>query len=79
MFSHVTTRTRRTRRTRTSPNFTLQEGSIGLYLREGEKVGVRKVSGGCLEGVWKVSGRCLEDVWKVSVRRKFLGLKFFWD
>ena len=23
----------------------------GLYLREGEKVGVWKVSGGCLEGV----------------------------
>ena len=58
MFSHVTTRT-------TSPNFTLQEGSIGLYLREGEKVGVRKVSGGCLEGVWKVSGGCLKGVWRV--------------
>ena len=60
LFSHVT-RTRRTR-TRTSPNFILHEGSIGLYLREGEKVGVRKVSGGCLGGVWKVSGRCLEGV-----------------
>ena len=62
LFSHVTSTTRRTRRTRTSPNFTLQEGSIGLYLREGEKVGVRNVSGGCLEGVWKVSGRCLGGV-----------------
>ena len=47
LFSHVTTTRTRTRRTRTSPNFTLQEGSIGLYLREGERVGVRKVSGGC--------------------------------
>ena len=65
LFSHVTTRTRR-RRTRTSPNFTLQEGSIGLYLREGERVGVRKVSGGCLVVVWWVSGGCLVGVWKVS-------------
>ena len=61
LFSHVTTRT-------TSPNFTLQEGSIGLYLREGESVGVLKVSGGCLEGVWKVFERCLEGIWKVSGR-----------
>ena len=70
LFSHVT-RTRRTTRRRTSPNFTVQEGSICLYLREGERVTVRKVSGGCLEGVWKVSGRCLEGV-------NFLGPNFFW-
>ena len=44
------------------------KGTIGLYLREGEWVGVRKVSGGCLEGVCKLSGRCLEGVWKVSGR-----------
>ena len=37
----------------------------GLYLREGEMVGVLKVSGGCPEGVWRVSGRYLEGVWKV--------------
>ena len=64
MFSHVTTRTR----TRTSPNFTLQEGFTGLYIREGERVGVRKVSGRCLEGIWKVSGRYLDGVWKVFGR-----------
>ena len=40
------------RTTTTSPNFTLQEGIIGLYLREGERVGSRKVSGRCLEGVF---------------------------
>ena len=72
----------------TSPNFTLQEGIIGLYLREGERVGSRKVSGRCLEGVWKVSGRCLEGVWKVfgrclegvwkvSGRCKFFGTQIF--
>ena len=44
------------------------KGTIGLYLRLGEWVGVRKVSGGCLEGVCKLSGRCLEGVWKVSGR-----------
>ena len=65
MFWPVTTRTT-TRRRRTSPNFTSPEGSTGLYIREGERVGVRKVSGGCLEGVWKMSGRCLEGVWNVS-------------
>ena len=64
------------------------KGTIGLYLRLGEWVGVRKVSGGCLEGVcklsgrclegiWKVSGRCLEDVWKVSGRCKFFGTQIF--
>ena len=31
-----------------------------------ERVGVRKVSGRCLEGVWRVSGNCLEGVWNVS-------------
>ena len=67
LFSHVT-RTRRTRRRRTPPNFTLQEGFTGLYIREGERVGVRRVSGRYLEGVWRVSGRCLEGVWKVSGR-----------
>ena len=65
LFSHVTRRTRRT-----SPNFTLQEGFTGLYIREGERVGVRKVSGRCLEGIWKVSGRYLKGVWKVQI---------FWD
>ena len=89
LFSHVTRTRTRTRRTRTtSPDFTLQEGSIGLYLREGEKVGVwkvsgrylegvSKVSGRCLEGVWKVSGSCLEGVWEVSGRCKFFETQIF--
>ena len=37
MFSNVTTTTRIT------PNFTLQNWYIGLYLSEGERMGVRKV------------------------------------
>ena len=53
------------------------KGTIGLYLREGEWVGVRKVSGGCLEGVCKLSGRCLEGVWKVSGGCKFCGTLHF--
>ena len=54
LFSNVTTRTRRRRRT--TPNLTLQNWYIGLYLRDGERMGVWKVFGGCLEGVWKVFG-----------------------
>ena len=38
------------------PHLTLQKGSTGVYLRERERIGIRKLSGGCLEGVWKVSG-----------------------
>ena len=35
---------------------------------EGERLGVWKGSGRCLEGVWKISGGCLDGVWKVSGR-----------
>ena len=43
LFSNVTART--------STSFTLKEGSIGLYFKEGERVGVLMVSGRCLIGV----------------------------
>ena len=33
------------------PNFTLQNWYIGLYLSEGERMGVRKVLEVCLEGI----------------------------
>ena len=40
-------------------------GPTGLLFVEGKRLGIWKISGGCLDGVWKVSGRCLEGVWKV--------------
>ena len=58
MISNVTTRT--------PTNFTLKKGSIGLYFKEGEMVGVLMVSGRCLIGVWKLAGRCLIGGLKVS-------------
>ena len=59
MFYNVTTRA--------PTNFTLKKGSIGLYFKEGERVGVLMVSGRCLIGVWKLAGGCLiglKGVWK---------------
>ena len=58
MFSNVTTRT--------PTNFTLKKGSIGLFFKEGERVGVLMVSDRCLEVGWKVSDRCLKGVLKVT-------------
>ena len=51
---------------RTPTNFTLKKGSIGLYFKEGERVGVLMVSDRCLEVGWKVSDRCLKGVLKVT-------------
>ena len=42
--------------TRSPPIFTLKEGYLDLYFKEGEKVGVLMVSGRPLRGVFKVSG-----------------------
>ena len=74
LFSNVTT-------TRITPNFTLQNWSIGVRVK-GWAFGrclecVWKVSGRCLEGVWNVSGRCLEGVnfWDLI----FSGPKFLQD
>ena len=58
LFSNVTIRT--------PTNSTLKKGSIGLYFKEGERVGVLMVSGRCLIGVWKLARSCLIGVLKVQ-------------
>ena len=64
LFSNVTRR-------RTPPKFTLQNWSIGLYIREVERMGVQKVSWVCLEAIWFSD----PNFFKPKI---FLDPKFFW-